>query len=193
MMPRFAACTRETYKHRANSFLLDCPQAVHNCFFVVDRPVRAHAAPMDNVNLPQEQMPETADEVAAAIFSECIYTQVRTAAMLLGKVKAPATGEAVTDLPRVQLVIQQLEMLDKNAAKLSINEQQMLKQSLQQLRMEYVTHAGQTPEEAEAAEESSEDAPAEPTAEVAPSEPVVEDDDDDEEETGRKRFVKKYD
>jgi len=51
--------------------------------------------------------------------------------MLLGKVKAPATGEAVTDLPRVQLLIQQLEMLEKNAAKLSINEQQMLKQSLQ--------------------------------------------------------------
>ena len=98
-MPRFAACTRETYKHRANSFLLDCPQAVHNCFFVVDRPVRAHAVPMDNVNLPQEQMPETADEVAAAIFSECIYTQVRTAAMLLGKVKAPATGEQCGHIP----------------------------------------------------------------------------------------------
>jgi len=151
---------------------------------------------MDNVNLPQEQMPETADEVATAIFSECIYTQVRTAAMLLGKVKAPATGEAVTDLPRVQMVIQQLEMLDKNAAKLSINEQQMLKQSLQQLRMEYVTHAGQTPEEATedpVTEEPGAETPEDPVAEADPIQPVDEDDDDEEEESGRKRFVKKYD
>ena len=61
----------------------------------------------------------------------------------LGKVTAPATGEPVKDLVRVQLVIQQLELLEKNAAKLSLDEQQLLKQSLQELRMAYVSAAGQ--------------------------------------------------
>ena len=75
---------------------------------------------MDSMDLPEQQMPETADEIASAIFSECLITQVRSAAMLMGKVKAPATGEPVEDLPRVQLIIQQLELLDKNASKLGL-------------------------------------------------------------------------
>jgi len=102
---------------------------------------------MDSMDLPEQQMPETADEIASAIFSECLITQVRSAAMLMGKVKAPATGEPVEDLPRVQLIIQQLELIDKNAAKLSLEEQQLVKQSLQELRMAYVSAAGKTPEE----------------------------------------------
>ena len=67
-----------------------------------------HTGRVDNMDLPQQRMPETADEIAAAVFSECLITLVRTAAMLLGKVTAPATGEPVKDLVRVQLVIQQL-------------------------------------------------------------------------------------
>ena len=114
---------------------------------------------MDNMDLPEQGMPETADEIASAIFSECLITQVRSAAMLMGKVKAPATGELVEDLPRVQLIIQQLELLDKNAAKLSLEEQQLVKQSLQELRMAYVSAAGKTPEE-DLADEASGDEPA---------------------------------
>ena len=154
---------------------------------------------MDSMDLPEQQMPETADEIASAIFSECLITQVRSAAMLMGKVKAPATGEPVEDLPRVQLIIQQLELIDKNAAKLSLEEQQLVKQSLQELRMAYVSAAGKTPEEDLAGEESGDEpasAPTDPAAEE--TEPPAKtgddssDDDNDEEETGRKRFVKKY-
>ena len=142
------------------------------------------------MDLPEQQMPETADEIASAIFSECLITQVRSAAMLMGKVKAPATGEPVENLPRVQLIIQQLELLDKNAAKLSLEERQLVKQSLQELRMAYVSAAGKIPEEdldGEASGDELASAPTEPPAKT-------EDDssDDDEEETGRKRFVKKY-
>jgi len=155
--------------------------------------------PMDSMDLPEQQMPETADEIASAIFSECLITQVRSAAMLMGKVKAPATGEPVEDLPRVQLIIQQLELIDQNAAKLSLEEQQLVKQSLQELRMAYVSAAGKTPEEDLVGEESGDEpasAPTEPPAgETEPAATKIGDDssdDDDEEETGRKRFVKKY-
>ena len=146
---------------------------------------------MDSMELPPQRGPETADEIAAAIFMECLMNMVQSAAYLLGKVKAPATGEPVMDLPRVQLVIQQLELLEKNAEKLSIEEQQLVKRSLQDLRMAYVTAAGKTPEE------TTEDAPAEPTPaaepEPAAAVPAAETDDEEEEEEGsRKRFVKKY-
>ena len=154
---------------------------------------------MDSMDLPEQQMPETADEIASAIFSECLITQVRSAAMLMGKVKAPATGELVEDLPRVQLIIQQLELLDKNASKLGLEEQQLVKQSLQELRMAYVKAAGKTPEEDltdEASGDEETSAPTEAPSEnpEPPTNPENDssDDDDDEEETGRKRFVKKY-
>ena len=157
------------------------------------------------MDLPQQRMPETANEIAAAVFSECLITLVRTAAMLLGKVTAPATGEPVKDLVRVQLVIQQLELLEKNAAKLSLNEQQLLKQSLQELRMAYVSAAGQRPEDALREEEApaaeSTDTPeadSNPTESSAPSpsapeQSQEEDEEDDEDEGSRKLFVKKYD
>ena len=90
--------------------LLDYSQAVRNSAFCIG-PGNAsrHTRRVDNMDLPQQRMPETANEIAAAVFSECLITLVRTAAMLLGKVTAPATGEPVKDLVRVQLVIQQLE------------------------------------------------------------------------------------
>ena len=147
---------------------------------------------MDSMDLPEQQMPETADEIASAIFSECLITQVRSAAMLMGKVKAPATGKPVEDLPRVQLIIQQLELIDKNAAKLSLEEQQLVKQSLQELRMAYVSAAGKTPEEDLTGEESGDEPASAPTEPPAKTGDDSSDDDDDEEETGRKRFVKKY-
>ena len=143
---------------------------------------------MDDVDLPQERIPQTADEVAAAVFIESIYTQVRSAAMLLGKVKAPATGEPVMDLARVQLLIRQLELLDESAALLGLEEQQMVKQSLQELRMAYVSAAGKTPEENLA----DENEPAAADKAPEPATPADDDDDDDDDEPSRKRFVKKY-
>ncbi len=196
--------TRETYWVRVNRLLLDYSQAVRNSAFCIG-PENAsrHTRHVDNMDHPQQRMPETADEIAAAVFSECLITLVRTAAMLLGKVNAPATGEPVKDLVRVQLVIQQLELLEKNAAKLSLDEQQLLKQSLQELRMAYVSAAGQRPEDALKEEETpateSTDTPEADltspahTAETTASEQPEEDEDDDEDEGTRKRFVKKYD
>ena len=190
--------------------LLDYSQALRNSAFCVG-PGNAsrHTRRVDNMDLPQQRMPETANEIAAAVFSECLITLVRTAAMLLGKVTAPATGEPVKDLVRVQLVIQQLELLEKNAAKLSLDEQQLLKQSLQELRMAYVSAAGQRPEDAleedEAPATESTDTPeadSNPTESSAPStspeatapeQSQEEDEEDDEDEGSRKRFVKKYD
>ena len=200
--------TRETYWVRVNRLLLDYSQAVRNSAFCIGSGIASrHTRRVDNMDLPQQRMPETANEIAAAVFSECLITLVRTAAMLLGKVTAPATGEPVKDLVRVQLVIQQLELLEKNAAKLSLDEQQLLKQSLQELRMAYVSAAGQRPEdalgedEAPAAESTDTlEADSNPTESSAPSPEATapeqsqeEDEEDDEDEGSRKRFVKKYD
>ena len=152
---------------------------------------------MDSMDLPEQRMPETAGEIVSAIFSECLVTQVRSAAMLMGKVKAPATDEPVVNLPRVQLIIQQLELLDKNAAKLGLEEQQLVKQSLQELRMAYVSAAGKTPEEELTDEPSNEEKTStlEKTPSVnleTPAKPGEGASDVNDEETSRKRFVKKY-
>ena len=151
----------------------------------------------------QQRMPETADEIAAAVFSECLITLVRSAAMLLGKVTVPTTGEPVKDLTRVQLVIKQLELLEKNASQLSLDEQQLVKQSLQELRMAYVSAAGKRPEDADEPniEDEKEKAPptqpeenkAEDTKSPSPSPGTDATDEDEDEDTNRKRFVKKYD
>ena len=79
---------------------------------------------MDSVNMPEQRMPQTADEISSYLFIKCIDTLVQTADVLMGKVEAPATGEPVMDLPRVQLIIKPLEMLDENAVKLGLEEQQ---------------------------------------------------------------------
>ncbi|MDG1833779.1 MAG: DUF1844 domain-containing protein [Verrucomicrobiota bacterium] len=142
--------------------------------------------------MPPHRGPETADEIAAAIFMECLMNLVQSAAYLLGKVSAKDTGEPVVDLARVQLVIQQLELLDKNAEKLSIEEQQLVKRSLQDLRMAYVTAAGKTPEEAIEDENTPEaDPEATPTTKATPTTEATEED-EEEDEGSRKRFVKKY-
>ena len=153
---------------------------------------------MDSLDPPQQQIPETADEIAVAVFSECLITLVRTAAMLLGKITAPATGEPVKDLTRVQLVIKQLELLENNASQLSIDEQQLVKQSLQELRMAYVSAAGKRPEDSD---ETKEETPAESVEQPQSVEPKKDvenppqegSDGDDDNESNLKRFVKKYD
>jgi len=152
---------------------------------------------MDSMNAPQQRQPETGEEIISAIFTQCLMTLVQSADYLLGKVKAPDTGKPVIDLPRVQLIIKQLEVLDNNASKLSIEEQQFVKQSLQDLRMAYVTTAGKRPEDDDKLAE-------EPPQENSNSDEIVKDSElaqkndnpqesDKEEETNQKRFVKKYD
>ena len=170
-------------------------------FYIGPQANNSHTKGMDSLDPPQQQIPETADEIAVAVFSECLITLVRTAAMLLGKITAPATGEPVKDLTRVQLVIKQLELLENNASQLSIDEQQLVKQSLQELRMAYVSAAGKRPEDTDEPEggpdqEKSQSTPpgedAEKDENPPASSPVTEDSDEDK-ETNQKRFVKKYD
>jgi len=166
-------------------------------FYIGPQANNSHTKGMDSLDPPQQQIPETADEIAVAVFSECLITLVRTAAMLLGKITAPATGEPVKDLTRVQLVIKQLELLENNASQLSIDEQQLVKQSLQELRMAYVSAAGKRPEDSD---ETKEETPAESVEQpqsVEPKKdvenPPQEGSDGDDDESNRKRFVKKYD
>jgi hypothetical protein len=153
-----------------------------NHFLVASRRFQPQDAAMDSEPLPEQRMPQTADEIGSYLFIKCIVTLVQTADVLMGKVEAPATGQPVMDLARVQLIIKQLELLDENAVMLGIEEQQMVKQSLQELRMAYVSAAGKTPEEDLAGEEETPPEPAAP----------ADDDDDDDDEPSRTRFVKKY-
>ena len=52
-------------------------------------------ARMDNMDMPPQRGPETADEIAAAIFMECLMNLVQSAAYLLGKVPAKDTADAM--------------------------------------------------------------------------------------------------
>ena len=149
------------------------------------------------MDAPQQRSPETAEEIISAVFTQCLMALAQSADYLLGKVKAPDTGEPVIDLPRVQLIIKQLEVLDNNAAKLSIEEQQFIKQSLQDLRMAYVSTAGKRPEDDdkpvdETSSENSNSAEIAKDSELARKNDVPQDS-EEEEETNQKRFVKKYD
>jgi len=166
-------------------------------FLVASNLISLQNSHMDNMNAPQQRSPETAEEIISAIFTQCLMTLTQSADYLLGKVKAPDTGEPVIDLPRVQLIIKQLEILDNNAAKLSIEEQQFVKQSLQELRMAYVSTAGKRPEDDD---KLADEAPSENSnsTEIVNDPELVQKNDDPqeseaEEETNQKRFVKKYD
>jgi hypothetical protein len=95
------------------------------------------------------------------------------------------------------LIIKQLEVLDNNAAKLSIEEQQFVKQSLQDLRMAYVTTAGKRPEDDDKPVDEGPSGNSNSAENVKDSELAQKNDDpqesEEEDETNQKRFVKKYD
>ena len=121
-------------------------------------------------------------EMHSALFAQLVMQQANLAMMLLGKVPHPETGQITKDLETAQLFIDQLEMLEaKTKGNLTVQEANLLKQSLMSLRLAFV-EAVDSPEMKKPGEEKPQ-SPAPSQAAPTPSESA---------EESHKKFSKKY-
>ncbi len=92
--------------------------------------------PSANADPMAELSPE---EMQGALFANLVMQQVSTALMYLGQLPMPEGQEPVVDLERAQMFIDQLEVLEaKTRGNLTKTEEQLLKQSLTDLRLAFV-------------------------------------------------------
>jgi hypothetical protein len=88
---------------------------------------------------PMSMEEATPEQIMSAIFENMVMQNAQMAAMFLGRVPHPQTGQPVKDLESAQMFIDQLEMLAyKTRGNLDNDEKQMLQQNLVVLRMAFV-------------------------------------------------------
>ena len=122
------------------------------------------------------------EEEFTFLFAQLVMQQSNMAMMLMGKVAHPEKGSVIKDVEAARLFIDQLEMLEaKTKGNLSKNEEGLLKQTLMNLRLNFVEAVESSPAP------PRHDAPAEPSKlAVEPAGPATEEDEH------RKKFSKKY-
>jgi len=97
------------------------------------------------------------EELQTALFAQLVLQQSNMALMMMGKVPHPETGETIKDLEAARLFIDTLEMLEaRTQGNLNKQENNLLKQTLMNLRLQFV----------QAVEDKS--TPAQTSAEKAP-------------------------
>ena len=137
--------------------------------------------------------PLSRQEELSFLFAQLVLQQSNMAMMLLGKVAHPESGKVVQDVDAARLFIDQLEMLEnKTKGNLSKEEENLLKQTLMSLRLNFVetvessgSAPSQQPKPAEAPAEQPQAAESiRPGPDSAPS--------SSEEDEHRKKFSKKY-
>jgi hypothetical protein len=131
-------------------------------------------------------------------FIEFVMMHAQNAALFLGQIPNPKTGEAEINLDLARMFIDQLEMIqEKTRGNLTNEETMVLRNALSNLQMAYVEAAGEpgrarppeTAAQPEAPESPSSQSPEQPTSapeqssSVASSEPETE---------SRKKFTKSY-
>jgi hypothetical protein len=88
---------------------------------------------------PMSMEDATPEQIMAAIFANMIMQISNMAAMFLGRVPHPQTGQPIKDLENAQMFIDQLEMLAyKTRGNLDNEEKQLIQQNLVALRMAFV-------------------------------------------------------
>lgn len=101
------------------------------------------------INPEEEEMSE--EQVMAAMFSNLVVQQTRTALYTLGQIPDPHTGERILDLETAQMLIATLEMLQaKTKGNLSEKESNLMNQSIEQLH-DVFQHTIQAIQKAQAA------------------------------------------
>jgi hypothetical protein len=81
----------------------------------------------------------TPEQIMTAIFANMVMQISNMAAMFLGRVPHPQTGQPIKDLENAQMFIDQLEMLAyKTRGNLDDEEKQLMQQNLTALRMVFV-------------------------------------------------------
>src|SRR5215510_15830479 len=79
------------------------------------------------------------EEEFTFLFAQLVLQQSNMAMMLLGKVAHPESGKVIQDIEAARLFIDQLEMLEtKTKGNLSKEEEALLKQTLMNLRLNFV-------------------------------------------------------
>ena len=128
-------------------------------------------------------------------FIEFVVMHAQNAALFLGQIPNPRTGEAEINLDLARMFIDQLAMIqEKTRGNLSSEEAKVLSNALSNLQMAYVEVARETPKSAvqpEASETAPPPKPAEhpsagtpePSAPISSTEPETEQ---------RKKFTKSY-
>ena len=128
-------------------------------------------------------------------FIEFVVMHAQNAALFLGQIPNPRTGEAEINLDLARMFIDQLAMIqEKTRGNLSSEEAKVLSNALSNLQMAYVELAKETPKGApqpEAPEAAPPSKPAEqpPAGKPEPSEPITSAESETE---SRKKFTKSY-
>jgi hypothetical protein len=128
-------------------------------------------------------------------FIEFVMMHAQNAALFLGQIPNPKTGEAEINLDLARMFIDQLEMIqEKTRGNLTNEEAMVLRNALSNLQMAYVEASGATgpqrpaqPEASEPAPSQSEEQPASSVPEQSP--PVASSGPETE---SRKKFTKSY-
>ena len=124
-------------------------------------------------------------------FIEFVMMHAQNAALFLGQIPNPKTGEAEINLDLARMFIDQLEMIqEKTRGNLTNEEAMVLRNALSNLQMAFVEASGAAGPQRAAQPDSAQPAPSQSTsgareqsAPVASSEPETE---------SRKKFTKSY-
>ena len=128
-------------------------------------------------------------------FIEFVMMQAQNAALFLGQIPNPQTGQGEVNLELAKMFIDQLAMIqEKTRGNLTNEETAVLRNTLSNLQMAFVEVSQQSPGEKPAATLSPEPStpPAESSAASAPAEPSAAPVTPPAETESRKKFTKSY-
>jgi hypothetical protein len=129
-------------------------------------------------------------------FIEFVVMHAQNAALFLGQIPNPKTGQGEVNLDLAKMFIDQLAMIqEKTRGNLTSEETTVLRNALSNLQMAYVEVAQERPEGGAAQPETSEAAPSPKPAEQSPAgapEPSAPTGSPEAETESRKKFTKSY-
>jgi len=129
-------------------------------------------------------------------FIEFVVMHAQNAALFLGQIPNPRTGEAEVNLDLARMFIDQLAMIqEKTRGNLTSEEAKVLSNALSNLQMAYVEASGGSRPQGAPQSEAPETAPPQAAAEQAPtpeSEPSAPIKSAEPESESRKKFTKSY-
>ena len=129
-------------------------------------------------------------------FIEFVVMHAQNAALFLGQIPNPGTGEAEVNLDLARMFIDQLAMIqEKTRGNLTSEEAKVLSKALSNLQMAYVEASGGSRPQGAPQSEAPETAPPQAAAEQAPtpeSEPSAPIKSAEPESESRKKFTKSY-
>ena len=125
-------------------------------------------------------------------FIEFVMMHAQNAALFLGQIPNPKTGEAEINLDLARMFIDQLEMIqEKTRGNLTNEEMTVLRNALSNLQMAFVEASGATQPQRAPQPEAPEAKPAEQTSQAQPEQKPPISSADPETES-RKKFTKSY-